>query len=148
MRAPQPIHFAIALASLLVPQAGADELRYAAAAAGIQQGMAESRNWTDTEGSTVEARFIRLEDSKVYLQDKQGKTWPVELATLSAADHAYVQQVAHTGKNNAGDNVVNKVAAGDAGFKKMVAPFLENYCLDCHDEETKKGNVSLTESRG
>ena len=31
----------------------------------------------------------------------------------------------------------------DAGFKKTVAPFLEKYCLDCHDEETKKGSVSL-----
>ena len=30
-----------------------------------------------------------------------------------------------------------------AGFKKMVAPFLESYCLDCHDEDTQKGNVSL-----
>ena len=29
------------------------------------------------------------------------------------------------------------------GFKKKVQPFLENYCFDCHDDETKKGNVSL-----
>jgi hypothetical protein len=33
-------------------------------------------------------------------------------------------------------------AAAD-GFKKKVQPFLDDYCLSCHDEETKKGNVSL-----
>lgn len=29
------------------------------------------------------------------------------------------------------------------GFKQKVRPFLENYCFDCHDDETQKGNVSL-----
>ena len=33
-------------------------------------------------------------------------------------------------------------AASDA-FKQKVRPFLDDYCLNCHDEETKKGNVSL-----
>ena len=32
--------------------------------------------------------------------------------------------------------------ASDA-FKQKVRPFLDDYCLSCHDEETKKGNVSL-----
>jgi hypothetical protein len=31
----------------------------------------------------------------------------------------------------------------DAGFKKLAKPFLENYCLDCHDAETQKGKISL-----
>ena len=31
----------------------------------------------------------------------------------------------------------------DAGFKKRVVPFLENYCFDCHDDETQKGDLSL-----
>ncbi len=30
-----------------------------------------------------------------------------------------------------------------AGFKETVEPFLENYCLDCHDEATMKGKISL-----
>ena len=30
-----------------------------------------------------------------------------------------------------------------AGFEKIVGPFLENYCLDCHDDATKKGKLSL-----
>ncbi len=33
-------------------------------------------------------------------------------------------------------------AASDA-FRQKVRPFLDDYCLSCHDEETKKGNVSL-----
>ncbi|MGB0579590.1 MAG: DUF1588 domain-containing protein [Limisphaerales bacterium] len=28
-------------------------------------------------------------------------------------------------------------------FKSFAKPFLENNCLDCHDEDTKKGNLSL-----
>ncbi|MCE9609906.1 MAG: DUF1588 domain-containing protein [Chthoniobacter sp.] len=28
-------------------------------------------------------------------------------------------------------------------FKQKVRPFLDDYCLDCHDAESKKGNVSL-----
>jgi len=30
-----------------------------------------------------------------------------------------------------------------AGYKKIVAPFIETYCLDCHDKETSKGKLSL-----
>ncbi len=29
------------------------------------------------------------------------------------------------------------------GYRDTVAPFLENYCLDCHDAETQKGKLSL-----
>ena len=33
-------------------------------------------------------------------------------------------------------------ASSDA-FQQKVRPFLDDYCLSCHDDETKKGNVSL-----
>jgi len=33
-------------------------------------------------------------------------------------------------------------AVSDA-FQQKVKPFFDDYCLDCHDAETKKGNVSL-----
>jgi hypothetical protein len=33
--------------------------------------------------------------------------------------------------------------AGEADFKKTVVPFLAKYCMDCHDNEIKKGGVSL-----
>ena len=28
--------------------------------------------------------------------------------------------------------------------EKNLSAFLENYCLDCHDSETRKGNLDLT----
>ncbi|MCX6979081.1 MAG: hypothetical protein NTX04_14370 [Verrucomicrobia bacterium] len=42
-----------------------------------------------------------------------------------------------------------EVAGQDAtvDFNKKITPFLENYCFDCHDDETKKGNVSLESLR-
>lgn len=30
-----------------------------------------------------------------------------------------------------------------AGFRRTVVPFFEAYCLDCHDEETRKGKLAL-----
>jgi hypothetical protein len=33
--------------------------------------------------------------------------------------------------------------AGEADFERLVRPFLENYCMDCHDNETQKGEISL-----
>jgi len=32
---------------------------------------------------------------------------------------------------------------GEADFIKTVRPFLENYCMDCHDDETQEGDLSL-----
>ena len=29
------------------------------------------------------------------------------------------------------------------GYRKLFAPLIENYCMDCHDEETSEGNLSL-----
>jgi hypothetical protein len=34
-------------------------------------------------------------------------------------------------------------AAEDPLFEKKILPFLDTYCLDCHDEETAKGRLSL-----
>ncbi|MCP4213355.1 MAG: hypothetical protein GY765_01805, partial [bacterium] len=33
--------------------------------------------------------------------------------------------------------------AADSSFEFLVKPFLENHCLDCHDDETKKGDLAL-----
>ena len=63
----------------------------------------------------------------------------IALASLLFA-HAGADELRFAG---AVADVVNKVEAGDAGFKKTVAPFFGRYCLDCHDEATKNGNVSL-----
>ena len=34
-------------------------------------------------------------------------------------------------------------AAKDLTFEKEIVPFLEHYCLDCHDADTEKGKLSL-----
>ncbi|MFP6894727.1 MAG: c-type cytochrome domain-containing protein, partial [Opitutales bacterium] len=34
-------------------------------------------------------------------------------------------------------------SASEPSFQSLAQPFLENYCLDCHDEETKKGDLAL-----
>ena len=34
------------------------------------------------------------------------------------------------------------------GYQKLVLPLIENYCMDCHDEETSKGNLSLEGIKG
>ncbi|MEM7395227.1 MAG: c-type cytochrome domain-containing protein, partial [Verrucomicrobiota bacterium] len=39
-------------------------------------------------------------------------------------------------------------AAPPDDFNAFVAPFLEQYCLDCHDAETEKGGVSLEDLTG
>ena len=44
-----------------------------------------------------------------------------------------------------GQEVVGQDVTVD--FNKKITPFLENYCFDCHDDETKKGNVSLESLR-
>ena len=36
-------------------------------------------------------------------------------------------------------------AAPSASFKRDALPFLEQYCFDCHDAETKKGELALDE---
>jgi len=42
---------------------------------------------------------------------------------------------------------VSAVAEGvlDRRFAKEVRPFLESYCLDCHDRETRKGDLDLSQ---
>ncbi|MDA9963233.1 hypothetical protein N9D63_10155, partial [Opitutales bacterium] len=32
---------------------------------------------------------------------------------------------------------------GDELFRKNILPVLQEYCFDCHDEETQKGDLSL-----
>jgi hypothetical protein len=41
---------------------------------------------------------------------------------------------------------VEVASANSVGtFEKTIVPFLEDYCLDCHDSATQKGNLSLEE---
>ncbi len=42
---------------------------------------------------------------------------------------------------------INSTAV-DLSFESYVKPFLENHCLDCHDADTQKGDLSLDEING
>ena len=34
------------------------------------------------------------------------------------------------------------------GYRKLVAPLIESYCMDCHDNDTSKGDLSLEKIDG
>ncbi len=36
----------------------------------------------------------------------------------------------------------------EEGFRKLVAPLIESYCMDCHDNDTSKGDLSLEKIDG
>jgi N-acetylneuraminic acid mutarotase len=55
----------------------------------------EIRTWTDVTGNfQVEAEFVELQDGKVVLRKKNGKTTTVALARLCEADREYVRGLA------------------------------------------------------
>ena len=41
------------------------------------------------------------------------------------------------------DRLAAQAAVDEADFRKTVEPFLDTYCLKCHDNETQKGKLSL-----
>ena len=43
---------------------------------------------------------------------------------------------------------ISIATAAPPDFDKLAGPFLENYCLGCHDAETKKGEVDLEDLAG
>lgn len=48
----------------------------------------ETRTWTDSQGRTVEATFLRLEDNTVVLRTRDGRRHKFDLSRLSEADQA------------------------------------------------------------
>ncbi|MBC8127365.1 MAG: hypothetical protein H8M99_09525 [Gloeobacteraceae cyanobacterium ES-bin-144] len=52
---------------------------------------AESRTWTDVQNRKIEAKMIRLEGDSVILELSDGKTVPLLLSKLCAADIAYAR---------------------------------------------------------
>jgi len=54
----------------------------------------EVRTWTAVSGSTVEAKFVRLNGSAVVLESKTGDHLTIPRARLSSADNAYLDESA------------------------------------------------------
>ena len=54
-------------------------------------GLANARTWTSSEGSEIEADFIRVQGTSV-LVNRAGKTIPIPLSRLSEADQKWVAE--------------------------------------------------------
>lgn len=54
---------------------------------------AEMRTWTSTEGTTLEAEFVKLEFSTVYLKTADGQSKKIPKTKLSSADRKLVEQL-------------------------------------------------------
>jgi len=52
---------------------------------------AHAKTWTNTEGKTISATYIKVVDEKVHMRLRNGKLAKVALEKLSAKDQAWVK---------------------------------------------------------
>lgn len=55
--------------------------------------QAEMRTWTSTAGTTLEAEFVKVESSTVYLKTADGQTKKIPKTKLSSADRKLAEQL-------------------------------------------------------
>ncbi|MGF1452551.1 MAG: C39 family peptidase [Opitutales bacterium] len=72
-------------------------LGYCALALALWGNVVSGRTFTDTQGRSIEAEFIRLEGETVTIRRGDGMMFDIPLAMLSAGDQAYVKARAGTG---------------------------------------------------
>ncbi|MEM6915144.1 MAG: hypothetical protein AAF491_01160 [Verrucomicrobiota bacterium] len=53
--------------------------------------LAEIRPWTNSEGKTIEAALVSLEGENITLKMANGRTYTIELSSLSAADQEFAK---------------------------------------------------------
>jgi hypothetical protein len=51
------------------------------------------RNWTNKDGNSIEAKFIKFKDEKIEIRRKDGFTFTLEPKTLSEVDQNYLEQL-------------------------------------------------------
>lgn len=91
------------------------------------------RMWSDVTGKfRVEATYQSVEDGKVVLKDKEGKTMRVELKRLSVKDREYVEQ------KNANDE---KIGGDEA--KATPSPTRENPTESAADSSTESASKTV-----
>lgn len=77
-------------------------------------GQAEIRTWTNTAGTTIEAEYVSATADMVTIKrSSDGVNFPIAIATLSAADQAWLEQQAKA--EAAGDGLY--IAAGHGGHR-------------------------------
>ena len=59
------------------------------------------RTWTSSNGTTLDAEFIRLSGSMVVLKNRSGKQLSIGLANISKADRGYVKTAVSSNAKNA-----------------------------------------------
>lgn len=73
---------------------------------------AEIRTWTDTQGRSMEAEFIRVDGEKVSFQKPDGMRYGFPLAQLSQADQDYIKSL-NEPDSNAGSEAAPTLAESE-----------------------------------
>lgn len=66
---------------------------FACLAFGLSVASAESRKWTDLDGRSVQADYVKVEAGNVFLKLADGKILPFPFARLSPDDQAFVKKL-------------------------------------------------------
>lgn len=53
----------------------------------------EFRNWTNKDGNSIEAKFIKFKDAKIEIRRKDGFTFTLDPSTLSQEDQDYLKEL-------------------------------------------------------
>jgi hypothetical protein len=51
------------------------------------------RNWTNKDGNSIEAKFIKFKDAKIEIRRKDGFTFTLDPSTLSQEDQDYLKEL-------------------------------------------------------
>lgn len=93
---------------------------------------ASAREWTSSDGKfTVEAELVEFANGMVRLKKDNGKEITVPLQKLSLLDREFVM----TPKK------------AEPSYTKDVRPYLDTYCLKCHNETEAKGAYDVSDYR-
>ena len=90
---------------------------------------ASARQWASIDGKfTVEAELVEFANGTVKLKKENGKEITVPLQKLSLLDREFLTTPKQAGPS----------------YTKDVRPFLDKYCLECHNQEDPKGAYDVS----
>ena len=55
--------------------------------------LEDFRNWTNKDGNSIEAKFIKFKGDKIEIRRKDGFTFTLDPLNLSKVDHDYLKQL-------------------------------------------------------
>lgn len=90
---------------------------------------ASARKWTSSDGKfTIEAELVEFANGAVKLKKEDGKEITVPLQKLSLPDRKFVMTPKKAGPS----------------YTKDVRPYLDKYCLSCHNATNPKGAYDVS----